>query len=333
MSIYSQTVAHGDRRVVRHIDESACCICGGTRFERWFDLPGTRFGIERCVSCGLGVMVPMLTANEVASFYAAGYYGSDGTKFGLWTEGLVRFVARRRTTFLRRHLPHGGRVLDVGCGRGVVASPLAAAGYDVTGIEILREAVRGIDDRVHVVIADSLHDTSLPKEQFDLVLLWHVLEHLANPVETLAEIHRILRPGGRLVVAVPNFSSWQARWTGPAWFHLDPPRHLFHFPLTALRTLLTRSGFDVQRTHHFSLRQNPFGWLQSLINRLMPKQRNRLYEYLLNEATTVRSMSPVERFGWFTAYCAGMVLMLPLSVFAAVFRSGATVHCVAVKRS
>ena len=63
----------------------------------------------------------------------------------------------------------------------------------------------------------------------------------------------------RLIVAVPNFSSWQARWAGAAWFHLDLPRHLFHFPLPALRRLLEECGLACRSEHHFSLRQNPFG--------------------------------------------------------------------------
>ena len=79
-------------------------------------------------------------------------------------------------------------------------------------------------------------------------MIWHVLEHLHDPKGALLEARRILRPGGRLVVAVPNFSSLQARWAGAAWFHLDLPRHLWHFPLAALRRLLADCGFEIRRS-------------------------------------------------------------------------------------
>ena len=104
---------------------------------------------------------------------------------------------------------------------------------------------------------------------YDVVLCRGVLEHIPpdRQQSSLDEIYRVLAPGGRLIVSVPNFESFQASFSGPAWFHLDLPRHLYHFPLSALRRLLERVGFEIASEHHFSLRQNPFGWIQSWLNR------------------------------------------------------------------
>ena len=73
---------------------------------------------------------------------------------------------------------------------------------------------------------------------------------------------------------------WQARWAGPAWFHLDPPRHLFHFTASNLKRLLASVEFDCRSEHHFSLRQNPFGWIQSALNLVPWLPRNSLYALL-----------------------------------------------------
>jgi 2-polyprenyl-3-methyl-5-hydroxy-6-metoxy-1,4-benzoquinol methylase len=167
-------------------------------------------------------------------------------------------------------------VLDVGCGRGVLLAPLAELGFDVHGVEMSEEAVGGADPRADVRIATRLSDAGYESSFFDEVIIWHTLEHMADPRGTLQECHRVLRPGGRLIVAVPNFSSAQARWSGPAWFHLDAPRHLYHFPLPALRQLIERCGFVCSSEHHFSLRQNAFGWIQSALNRFSRQPRNAL---------------------------------------------------------
>ncbi len=159
-----------------------------------------------------------------------------------------------------------------------------------------------------------------------MVVLWHVFEHLKHPDQTIEEIHRILKPGGKLIIAVPNFSSWQARWAGEHWFHLDLPRHLFHFPLSALRRLVEDRGFEYLSAHHFSLRQNPFGWVQSAMNRLAFLPRNALYSLLLRSSET-RFKFPM-RTALLAAFVLGMPFALGLSIMAALFRQGASVHVV-----
>ncbi|MCH2202135.1 MAG: class I SAM-dependent methyltransferase [Fuerstiella sp.] len=330
-SLYAQQVISGDHASHQHADDESCCVCKGQMFIEQMRLPDTRFRIHDCESCGTGMLFPSPTPEELASFYISQYYGESGQKFGRLTEILVRLIGNRQTLFLTRYLPAGGRVLDVGCGRGVVASPLAAAGYNVTGFEISADAVQGIHDDVEILIAESLQEAPVPTAEYDLVVIWHVLEHVTDPGATLQAACRALKPGGRLVVAVPNYSSWQARLFGPAWFHLDPPRHLYHFPSAALQTLLQNCGLDILQEHHFSLRQNPFGWVQSLLNKLLPRQRNRLYSYLLNEPLQKGHLTSVARIGWFTAYITGMVIVLPLAIAAAVFHSGGTIHYLAAR--
>ena len=297
-----------------------------------FGMPALDLTVVVCRTCGLGTLVPQPSADQIAAYYPHEYYGSGGRKFVGIVERLTRFVGARHTRFLAQRLKHGARVLDVGCGRGITLNALAQAGFEVHGFEVVRHAVEGIDRRIHVKIAASLVEAAYPDEFFDEVVLWHVLEHVPDPRTIVREVHRILRPSGMLVVAVPNFSSLQARVSGATWFHLDLPRHLYHFHIEALRRLIGELGFTCHSEHHFSLRQNPFGWVQSALNALRWLPRNGLY-VLLNHRSSGQPapFSPIVRIQLWAAFWLMMPPALLLSVLAALLRRGATVHLVAFR--
>src|SRR5262249_41367038 len=148
----------------------------------------------------------------------------------------------------------------------------------------------------------------------------------------------ILRPGGRLIAAVPNFSSAQARWSGADWFHLDLPRHLYHFPVSALRSLLLDLGFEVESEHHFSLRQNPFGWIQSALNRCPALPYAGLSAPPPRRAAAPRTTGGAPRSAGPDAWTrlrlwAALVLLSPPALVASAaeawLRTGATIHLVA----
>ena len=311
-----------------------CPVCGTAGAAAIMELSELGIWIRRCGGCGLGWLDPMPGEALLRSFYPDDYYGAPGRKFDALIEPAVRLVGARHARFLSRGLAPGARVLDVGCGRGVHLRGLLDAGLEVHGFEISEEAVRGIDPRVRVRTAADLRDVGYPDSWFDEVILWHVLEHLRDPLGTLDEIRRLLRPGGRLVVAVPHFGSLQARWSGPAWFHLDPPRHLFHFTVPALRRALTDRGFRVRSEHHFSLRQNPFGWVQSALNRVPGLPRNGLYVLLQRGANAGPPPFPRGlRLRLRVAFFALLPVAVGLSVLATWLRSGATIHLVAEREA
>jgi SAM-dependent methyltransferase len=315
------------------VDVPPCVVCRGRRARMRFAVESLRGGVAVCETCGLGRLEPMPSSEEVATFYPESYYGEPGTKFMPTVERLVRWVGARHIGFLSKHLAAGDRVLDVGCGRGVVLAPLADHGFEVHGVEISSDATEGADPRAEIRIAAHLGDAGYPEAFFRQVIIWHVLEHLPDPRETLVEVHRVLEPAGRLVVAVPNFSSLQARWLAAGWFHLDLPRHLYHFPLPALRRLLEDTGFEIESEHHFSLRQNPFGWIQSLLNLSKRLPRNGLYS-LLHErrGAEAQPFSLGVRALLYAILVAASPLAIAFSLVAALLRRGATVHVVATRR-
>jgi 2-polyprenyl-3-methyl-5-hydroxy-6-metoxy-1,4-benzoquinol methylase len=312
------------------VSAAPCPVCGTKEGRARYRVEGWSSPVIVCPDCGLGRFAELPSDPELAGFYPDAYYGDPGTKFRPLLESVVRRIAARHIGFLARGLPPQARVLDVGCGRGVLLSRLADLGLEVHGVEISEAAARGADPRARIRIAPDLVAAGYPEGFFDEIVIWHVLEHLRDPRATLREAHRLLRAGGRIVVAVPNFASAQARWADAAWFHLDLPRHLFHFPLPALRRLLAATGFACESEHHFSLRQNPFGWIQSSLNRRDDLPRNGLY-------TLLHRRPPGEpppfdsrmRRRLVTAALVRLPLAAVLSVAEALLRTGATVHVVA----
>jgi SAM-dependent methyltransferase len=174
---------------------------------------------------------------------------------------LARFD-RRRLSLLG---PARGSLLDVGAGRGRFVAAARAAGWAASGIE---PSERGVS------AAASVYGVSLERGgladasgTWDVVVLWHVLEHLDDPGAALALLSSLVAPGGTLLVGVPNLASVQARIGGSRWYHLDLPRHRTHFTPAGLRALLERHGFAVEREQHALLEHNPFGLWQTVVNR------------------------------------------------------------------
>jgi SAM-dependent methyltransferase len=332
-ALYDQGVAEVDPVRAVAVATPACPVCGTTTATPRFTIEGLAVQLVVCRGCGTGRLHPMPSEAEVADFYPAHYYGDLGSKFRTPIEMLVRLVGARHVRFLAEGLAPGARVLDLGCGRGVLLSALADRGLEAHGVELNEAAARGADPRAQVRVAPTLPAAGYPGAWFDCAIVWHVLEHLRDPAGALAELARVLRPGGRLVVAVPNFASIQAKWAGPAWFHLDLPRHLHHFPLAALRRLLERHGFEVVSEHHFSLRQNPFGWLQSWLNRRTDLPRNGLYTLLYRRAAGAPPpFDPRTQRALWTGLALGAVPALAATAVETLLRSGGTVHVVARRR-
>tara|TARA_R110002096_G_scaffold125397_2_gene270905 strand:+ start:304 stop:1335 length:1032 start_codon:yes stop_codon:yes gene_type:complete len=329
-SLYSLKVTQVDPQAAGVVETPACPVCENTSAVPTFSIEGFTQQVVNCSRCGLGSQSPLPSEEEIRTFYPHEYYGDSGEKFRTFVETMIRLVAARQARAIASGLPPGARILDVGCGRGMLLRAMANRGHEAHGVENNSEATKGIDPRIHVRIENQLADVEYPPDYFDRVIIWHVLEHLPNPKETLQEAHRILKPGGDIIVAVPNYSSIQARWAGPAWFHLDLPRHLYHFPVSALKTLLENCGFTCRAEHHFSLRQNPFGWLQSILNQYDTLPKNSLYELLHRRgAGTGELLGFWGRFRLKTMFLLGMPFATIMAVIAALCRKGATVHVVA----
>ncbi len=164
--------------------------------------------------------------------------------------------------------PAPARLLDVGAGRGRFVAAARAAGYDARGLEPSEGRVDAAAREHGVELARAgIEDADVAAGSIDAVTLWHVLEHVEAPEAAAARVAGWLRPGGAVLVGVPNLGSLQARVGGGRWYHLDLPRHRTHFTVPGLLALLRRAGLEPAAVHHVLAEHNPFGMWQSLVNR------------------------------------------------------------------
>lgn len=220
------------------------CGSGDTRRaiegrDRLLDRP-ERFAVEICRRCALAFTVPRLEGDAVSRYYDESYSPHGGG-----TSPLRDVVGRARIAagpfrVLRTMRP--GRALDVGAGHGGLGRWLADRGWEVDCVEpspaaAARARARGL------VVHEAPFDAVELDTRFDAILFNHSLEHLADPSGGLRKAHSLLRAGGRVLIAVPDFGSWQRRLFGSRWFHLDLPRHIVHFDSATLARALAEAGF------------------------------------------------------------------------------------------
>jgi len=234
------------------------------------------FEVVRCRECRLAYVNPRPTPEHLQRYYPDDYYGARHPFFR-------DFLADLRVSALGP-APAGARILDIGCGRGDFILACRRRGFAVGGVEQAGSPVMRLRETLGIEVVTPDEIAKLPGGAFDFVTLWHVLEHLPEPRESLGEVARLLGPGGRLLVEVPNFGSWQARLGRAYWYHMDVPRHLLHFDRPSLAALLARTGFAPERWHTFSLEYDTFGLAQSMLNRLC-KNPNHLFQLLTGKPT------------------------------------------------
>lgn len=245
------------------------------------DTRGSRWKWSKCDHCGAHSLIPRPSDADLAIAYDSGYYGESETKFVGWSERFIEWCRISRAKRLSRSLKSDARVLDLGCGNGGFLSALAGMGsYDLHGIELQGgSATRALGRRGVNIKVGTLEPNDFEPGSLDLVTLFHVFEHLVDPGNTLEMIHRAMHRDARLVMSFPNIDSFQARLFRGDWLHLDPPRHLFLLPGGSFRRAMESYGFDVVAKRFFSVEQNPFGLIQSMLN-AMGLPRDLLYERL-----------------------------------------------------
>jgi len=162
---------------------------------------------------------------------------------------MLKRLAREnhRVRFFRR-MRRSGRVLDVGCGQGYFLLRCRDLGYDVEGFDVSTEAASYVRDVLGIPVrTGSFESAPFEEGAYDVVTMWHVLEHTADPRVYLDRAHRLLSPEGVLVVDVPNYRGTDARIKRADWEGWDLPYHFFHFTKTTLDALLAAHGFTVVR--------------------------------------------------------------------------------------
>jgi 2-polyprenyl-3-methyl-5-hydroxy-6-metoxy-1,4-benzoquinol methylase len=257
------------------LESISCPLCGSDRAslvvaasDKDAPSPQPCFTVVRCSECDLCYTNPRPAPAEIGRFYYDDYaphHASQTPPRQLkprdnWRS---RIMGKKQPNWERGDIDPVGqcRLLDFGSGAGLFLQRMHNHGWQVVGLDLSAKAVQYVRDVLKLpALVGTLPNPVLPPSSFDLVTLWHSLEHVHRPLEILREVHSLLAPGGKALVAVPNIDSTPFHWFQSAWFGLDLPRHLTHFTPATLRKMLDRAGFQFEAMqmvrHSYWLRQS-----------------------------------------------------------------------------
>jgi 2-polyprenyl-3-methyl-5-hydroxy-6-metoxy-1,4-benzoquinol methylase len=296
--------------------------------DRLYKTTDKHFLVVECKNCRLIRLEPRPSLAELERYYPKEYWFTpDSGKTSQIEESYRRFVLRDHVNFVLHALGESresGLVVDVGCGGGLFLRLLREHGLPVLGIETSYPAAQSAWKQNHVaVVCGDLSDSPIVRGSCAAVTMFHVLEHLHDPVSYLRSARDLLMPDGRLIVQVPNASSWQFLMFGEHWNGVDVPRHLVNYRQRDLENLLEYCGFEVLRRKHFSLRDNPAGFASSVAPGLDPMARR---------VRKVRE-TPVLKFVKDLVYFAILLASLPFTLFEAACGAGSTIMVEARKKA
>jgi SAM-dependent methyltransferase len=233
---------------------TTCPICSSTKTQHFLDckdytVSRETFSIVSCSSCGFQFTNPRPDLAKIGTYYKSEEYVShSNTSKGLINKlyKIIRNYTLSRKLKLVSSFSAGRIILDVGCGTGQFLDACKRAGWNVRGIEPDIDAREyginhyGLDVKAEQELAQ-LSDAS-----FDIITMWHVLEHVYNLQDRVKELKRLIKKDGVIIIAVPNCSSHDAIYYKESWAAYDLPRHLYHFKPNDIETLFGNLGMSVE---------------------------------------------------------------------------------------
>ncbi len=234
-----------------------CPACSSQNITELFDVKdhlvsGSDFLIRRCKACGMGWTTDPPPESEAGSYYASEEYISHTDKKQSISDCLYHLargfmLGRKYNLVTKAAGKRTGTLLDIGSGTGYFAAFMQKRGWEVTGIEINDDARSYSIEKSGINAKPPGEVKKVPSGSADCITFWHVLEHLYDMAGWLEEVKRILSSDGKCIIALPNFSSADARWFGNRWAALDVPRHLWHFTPAAMSHFVSKQGFTVEK--------------------------------------------------------------------------------------
>ena len=209
------------------------------------------FHICECLSCGLLYTMPRPNKEKIGEYYKSEeYYSHQENKKG--------FIPRLYESVKKVNLKHKynlatqglnvGKMLDIGCGVGDFLHTAEAHGWKCTGVEPSEDAKAIAKTKTKADIINSEDMENIPDASFDLITMWHVLEHVDDLKWQIEQLHRLTKTKGRIVIAVPNYKSYDAQYYKELWAAYDVPRHLSHFNKTVLTNIFKSKNLELVRT-------------------------------------------------------------------------------------
>jgi 2-polyprenyl-3-methyl-5-hydroxy-6-metoxy-1,4-benzoquinol methylase len=209
-----------------------------------------RFEIRECKDCTIRFTQNIPGVNEIGLYYQSENYISHSDT----NEGIINKLyhkVRNHTLIQKRNVVEKitakptGNVLDVGCGTGAFLHTMQRSGWEITGLEPDATARKKAKELYNLNLYNSEKLFSLPPESFDAITMWHVLEHVHELHNYIKKLKELLKPGGKLFIAVPNYTSYDAKVYKEFWAAYDVPRHLYHFSPASMYKLLSEYNMQV----------------------------------------------------------------------------------------
>mgnify|MGYP005846497965 FL=1 len=190
---------------------------------------------------------PQPTLDKLGSYYEFEDYIShtDGkrTLFEIMYHFIKRKAIRNKVSLINSYQPLKGRILDIGAGTGDFLLECNNQNWEILGIEP-NDKAKGIAIGKGIKFGDTIE--KLESSSFDVITMWHVLEHVPDVEHQVAELKRLLKPTGTIIIAVPNFKSFDANYYAAFWAAYDVPRHLWHFSKTAIEKLFHKQNMNLE---------------------------------------------------------------------------------------
>lgn len=233
-----------------------CPWCGSDKaqIKLWLKdefLTREEFHLCECLSCGLLYTMPRPSKDIIGNYYKSEeYYSHQENKKG--------FIPKIYETVKKVNLKHKyklatsgtrkGKLLDIGCGVGDFIHTAEKNGWKCIGVEPSEEAKTIARKRIRANIITSEELEQIPEASFDLITMWHVLEHVDNLKWQIEQLQRLIKPQGRIMIAVPNYKSYDAQFYKELWAAYDVPRHLCHFDKNTLTKIFKSKGLELKKT-------------------------------------------------------------------------------------
>ena len=233
-----------------------CPVCSGNIFNKIlecndFTTSKENFTIVSCGTCTFTLTNPRPINKNLAKYYKSDMYISHtNNSKGLfnWLYQNIRKYSILTKVALLKGIKKEGAHLVIGCGTGEFLNACTSAGYSVKGIEPSKIARNQAIKNYNLTVSKDTELNQFRAEEFDSISMWHVLEHIPKLNETIAQMHKILKPKGKIIVAVPNYKSWDASYYKEFWAAWDVPIHLWHFSKSTIEKIFKNHEFILKKT-------------------------------------------------------------------------------------
>lgn len=232
---------------------SNCPICNSSQFLSFlsckdYTVSRETFQIVECNSCHFKFTNPRPEEQNLGAYYKSETYISHSNT----SKGFVNsaYQTVRKYTLLKKlqlisRYYKTGKILDIGCGTGEFLNICKNAKWEVLGIEPDADARKKSIEKYGLDVREELEIKSLKNEEFDVISMWHVLEHVPNLNDRIEDLKRLIKPNGMIIVAVPNLTSLDAKIYKEHWAAYDLPRHLYHFSPKDIEAVFKNHGLTV----------------------------------------------------------------------------------------